>query len=141
MLYRSPSRITIVSKNKHACFCNSNVFGGNRFFIASRYGRFSRRFSFNPEHQDHVTDDDKVRRTRTGNCYDKITNSSIRRIVKCRCMRVPLTNMLGKLFLCTRARVRVCVCVRLRLDIRADTRNISRKVVRPEPNGRNNFNC
>jgi len=50
-------------------------------------------------------------------------------------------------FLDARARVyvcvRTCVCVRVCVSTgaRADTRSISRKVVRPEPNGRNNFNC
>lgn len=51
--------------------------------------------------QDSVTCDDKEARSRqqAGNRHDKITNSSIKRVVRCKCMRVPASNVLGKLFL------------------------------------------
>lgn len=98
--------------------------------------------------RDRVTGGDKVRRTQRDR-RDKITNSSIRRVVKCKCMRVPPPNVLGELFLhaCIHAHARTHVRVRVSRRPVTDsyrarsTRSVSRKVVRPEPNGCNNFNC
>lgn len=81
-------------------YYDGNVLGGNNFL--SLYDAVGL-VVFSPirRARDRVTGDDKMHcmHSRVGDHHDKITNSSIRRVVKCKCMRVPPLNVLGKLFL------------------------------------------
>lgn len=90
--HRAFARITLAPKNKYV-----RVSATTKIFYRFKT-RSASSFLLRSVTQNRLTGDDKMRRTRRQLLRQNKTNSSIRRVVKCKCMRVPPSNVLGKAF-------------------------------------------